>query len=48
MSSAWQRSSPLFRQGGDGGVHVTLPHPFVSDGGLLRLLEPMQLDVTEE
>ena len=39
---------PLFRQGGDGGVHVTLQHPFVGDGGLLRLLEPMQLDVTQE
>ena len=39
---------PLFRQGGDGGVHVTLQHPFVGDGGLLRLLETMQLDMAQE
>ncbi len=39
---------PLFRHGCDGGVHVTLKHPLVGDGGLLRLLEPMQLDVTQE
>ena len=38
----------LFRQSCDGGVHVILKHPFVGDGGLLRLLEPMQLDVTHE
>ena len=39
-----QRSSPLFRQRCDGCVQ----NPFVGDGGLLRLLENMQLDVTQE
>ena len=39
----------LFRQGGDGVASTSpLQHPFVGDGGLLRLLEPMQLDVTQQ
>ena len=44
----WILEQPLFRQGCDGRVHFTLQHPSVGDGCLLRLLEPMQLDVTQE
>ena len=48
MSPDRQRCSPCYARAAMGGVHVTLQRPFLGDGGLLRLLEPMQLDVTQE
>ncbi len=39
---------PLFRQGRKGGLRFTVQHLLVEEGRLVRLLESMQLDVTQK
>ena len=47
MTPARQRSSPC-SDGGNGGVRLTVQDPLIGARGLVRLLEPMQLDVTQQ